>query len=65
MTLNEFIKCVDSKDKIEIHQGDEIRTVKKDTYLNKVSKNTQITYGENRVRNITAVRWRLIQVTIE
>ena len=65
MTLNEFIKCVDGKNKIEILQGDELRSVKKDTYLNKVSKTAHITYGESRVTNITAVRWRVIQVTIE
>jgi len=65
MTLNEFMKCVDRKNRIEILQGEELRTVKKDTYLNKVSKNTHITYGESSIINITAVRWRLIQVTIE
>ena len=65
MTLNEFMNCVDGKNRIEILQGDELRTVKKDTYLNKVSKSTHITYGESKVTNITAVRWRLIQVTIE
>jgi len=65
MTLNEFIKCVDGKNKIEILQGDELRSVKKDTYLNKVSKTSHITYGESRVLSITAVRWRVIQVTIE
>ena len=45
--------------------GDEVRSIKKDKYINKVSKTTKTTYGENHIANITALRWRVIQVTLE